>query len=85
VVEAGVGAKFSHRKLCRRSSLILATIHVESLSVTSLGTVEAEGLKMILVGLQGIEHSTAMTAFEKNTHLVDIHILPAVVIVIELC
>ena len=55
VVEAGVGSKFSYRKLCRgdsrRSSLILAAIHVESLSVTTLGTVETESLKVVLVGL----------------------------------
>ena len=50
-------------------------IHVEAVEVSSLGIVEAESFEVLFIWLIWIVASSNVSAFESDTHLININIL----------
>ena len=54
---------------------MITMIHVEAVEVSSLGIVEAESFEVPFIGFIWIVASRNVSAFEPDTHLINIYIL----------
>ena len=66
------------------SLLVLAEIHEEVGKVASSRIVQTERFQTPLVGLVGVVHSSAVAAFERDCHLIDVEIAAALKVTAEI-
>lgn len=59
----------------KKKEKMITMIHVEAVEVSSLGIVEAESFEVPFIGFIWIVASCNVSAFEPDTHLINIYIL----------